>query len=303
MIGRVLRIKSVEDATTILEMKNKLIVVEFSASWCEPCRDMVDHFIECSLKHPGVIFLRIDSTKFKDYSASLGVTMVPTYCFYKHTHEVVQFCGASPLRLETELRRLQLDADKEKPVAAQELQQIVDAAWRRDYLPSGERQNARRESTISRAVHVLPAGSMEFKIESMRSLHQGFFSPRRLHRMQSFRSNRSVESERIRRLPSMPFSEGTPSSEGIPGVPMMPSSESTPSKDASASRPRRVLSRLLSDGSAILKAKGVTIASKEEQDEDISGRQSDFESLTKGMPRRMVSYRLGDDHFDSDDAA
>eukprot|EP00397_Hematodinium_sp_SG-2012_P044912 GEMP01050287.1.p1 GENE.GEMP01050287.1~~GEMP01050287.1.p1 ORF type:complete len:280 (+),score=56.45 GEMP01050287.1:103-942(+) len=279
MIGRVLRIKSVEDATTILEMKNKLIVVEFSASWCEPCRDMVDHFIECSLKHPGVIFLRIDSTKFKDYSASLGVTMVPTYCFYKHT------------------------ADKEKPVAAQELQQIVDAAWRRDYLPSGERQNARRESTISRAVHVLPAGSMEFKIESMRSLHQGFFSPRRLHRMQSFRSNRSVESERIRRLPSMPFSEGTPSSEGIPGVPMMPSSESTPSKDASASRPRRVLSRLLSDGSAILKAKGVTIASKEEQDEDISGRQSDFESLTKGMPRRMVSYRLGDDHFDSDDAA
>ncbi len=38
----------------------KQIVVDFTATWCGPCRIMSPIFIELSKKYPGLIFLKVD---------------------------------------------------------------------------------------------------------------------------------------------------------------------------------------------------------------------------------------------------
>lgn len=39
---------------------SKLVVVDFTASWCGPCKMIKPHFDELARKHTGSVFLKVD---------------------------------------------------------------------------------------------------------------------------------------------------------------------------------------------------------------------------------------------------
>ena len=84
--GAVIETKdSAEFDAAIAEAKaaKAIVVVDFTASWCGPCKRIAPHFAKMSLKYGDVRFLKVDVDKAKDVSAKAGVRCMPTFMIFK----------------------------------------------------------------------------------------------------------------------------------------------------------------------------------------------------------------------------
>lgn len=73
--------------------QNKLIVVDFTATWCGPCQRIKPYFHECSnLYKDKCLCLSVDVDKFPELTKKYNVEAMPTFlCFLnqKKVHEIV----------------------------------------------------------------------------------------------------------------------------------------------------------------------------------------------------------------------
>ncbi|KAL0916776.1 hypothetical protein M5K25_014313 [Dendrobium thyrsiflorum] len=72
----------------------KLVVVDFTASWCGPCRIIAPIFAELARKYTNVIFLKVDVDELKTVSEEWKVTAMPTFIFLKDGEVVDKLVGA-----------------------------------------------------------------------------------------------------------------------------------------------------------------------------------------------------------------
>ncbi|KAL1810173.1 hypothetical protein ACET3Z_027163 [Daucus carota] len=72
----------------------KLIVVDFTASWCGPCRIMAPFLAELAKKLPSVTFLKVDVDELKSVAADWAVEAMPTFMFLKEGKIVDKVVGA-----------------------------------------------------------------------------------------------------------------------------------------------------------------------------------------------------------------
>ncbi|XP_022144127.1 thioredoxin H-type 1-like [Momordica charantia] len=89
--GQVIGVHNVEAFDDLLKKgteSGKLIVVDFTASWCPPCRFIAPIFAELAKAHIGVIFLKVDVDEVKEVSEKFEVTAMPTFVFLKEGAEV-----------------------------------------------------------------------------------------------------------------------------------------------------------------------------------------------------------------------
>ncbi|XP_015265074.1 PREDICTED: thioredoxin [Gekko japonicus] len=89
------------------EAGEKLVVVDFSATWCGPCKMIKPFFHSLSEKYPGVIFIEIDVDDAQDVAAHCDVKCMPTFQFYKNNEKVHEFSGANKEKLEETIKRFQ----------------------------------------------------------------------------------------------------------------------------------------------------------------------------------------------------
>jgi len=73
----------------------KLVVVDFFATWCGPCKQIAPQFAELSGQHKKVVFLKVDVDKCPNLAATHGVTSMPTFLFLKGSKVVSKQAGAS----------------------------------------------------------------------------------------------------------------------------------------------------------------------------------------------------------------
>ncbi|KAL3505339.1 hypothetical protein ACH5RR_035180 [Cinchona calisaya] len=72
----------------------KLVVVDFTASWCGPCRFISPILAEFAKKLPHVIFLKVDVDELKTVAEEHEVDAMPTFIFFKEGKPVDKFVGA-----------------------------------------------------------------------------------------------------------------------------------------------------------------------------------------------------------------
>lgn len=79
----VIKIRSLDQWTimTELEAKNKLVVVEFTASWCGPSRSIAPFFAYLANKFPDAIFLKVDIDDMKYIAEAYEVSGAPIFLF------------------------------------------------------------------------------------------------------------------------------------------------------------------------------------------------------------------------------
>uniref|UniRef100_A0A8C0BAV3 Thioredoxin n=1 Tax=Buteo japonicus TaxID=224669 RepID=A0A8C0BAV3_9AVES len=78
----------------------KLIVVDFSAAWCGPCK-MIKPFF-----HVSSLSLKIVFCLFQDVATHCDVKCMPTFQFYKNGKKVQEFSGANKEKLEETIKSL-----------------------------------------------------------------------------------------------------------------------------------------------------------------------------------------------------
>ncbi len=97
-----------DDAHFIQEMNNqgvKLVVVDYTASWCGPCRRIAPIFEELARKYHRATFMKVDVDRCKDTAASQGVSAMPTFIFYRNKAKLDRLQGADPQALETKIKQ------------------------------------------------------------------------------------------------------------------------------------------------------------------------------------------------------
>ncbi|KAL9229170.1 hypothetical protein vseg_004666 [Gypsophila vaccaria] len=95
--GQVIACHSNEQWTLNLDKgktENKLVVIDFTASWCGPCRVIAPFLAECAKKYPSVLFLKVDVDELKDVAEAWKIQSMPTFIFVKDGKKVHQFSGA-----------------------------------------------------------------------------------------------------------------------------------------------------------------------------------------------------------------
>ncbi len=87
-------------------LSQELVVIDFSANWCGPCRTIAPFFNSLPLKYTNVKFYKIDVDELPDVVQSSDITGMPTFISYKNGEEVDRVVGANKAMLEDIVRYL-----------------------------------------------------------------------------------------------------------------------------------------------------------------------------------------------------
>ena len=75
-------------------LKNKLLLVDFWAEWCGPCKTMHPIFSRVSKKYNHVRFARLNVDNSQDIARKFSVQSIPTFIMFKDGEIMQQMVGA-----------------------------------------------------------------------------------------------------------------------------------------------------------------------------------------------------------------
>ncbi len=75
---------------------NDIVLVDFWASWCGPCRAFAPTFTKASEKHPDVVFAKVDTEAEQALAAAAEIRSIPTLMAFKKGKLVFNQAGALP---------------------------------------------------------------------------------------------------------------------------------------------------------------------------------------------------------------
>lgn len=106
--GRVLRVGGVSDWKKYVQQgtqQKKIVVVDFTATWCGPCKTMAPVFEKLSDTYTNAIFLKVDVDENQDLASDFGVSGIPAFHLLKDGQKVDEVIGSNAAGLEAMVKK------------------------------------------------------------------------------------------------------------------------------------------------------------------------------------------------------
>ncbi|KAA8492603.1 Thioredoxin [Porphyridium purpureum] len=96
-----------EFGRAIVSAGHKLVVVDYFATWCGPCRAIAPLMEQLSEEYAATcVFLKVDVDVARDVAQQQGIRSMPTFGFFLNGSKVDEFSGANPNKLRSVIDQL-----------------------------------------------------------------------------------------------------------------------------------------------------------------------------------------------------
>jgi thioredoxin 1 len=76
--------------------ENTLVIVDFWAPWCGPCRGFAPIYEKISESHPDVVFAKVNTDDQQELAGTFSIRSIPTLMVFREKVILFQQAGALP---------------------------------------------------------------------------------------------------------------------------------------------------------------------------------------------------------------
>jgi thioredoxin 1 len=76
--------------------ENAMVIVDFWAPWCGPCRGFAPVYEKASEQHPDVVFAKVNTDEEQELAGGFGIRSIPTLMVFRENVILFQQAGALP---------------------------------------------------------------------------------------------------------------------------------------------------------------------------------------------------------------
>jgi len=82
------------------EAGDKLVLIDFYATWCGPCKTIAPELEKLAGQHPNVVVLKVDVDDAEDVAQKYEISAMPTFKLFHKGKEIGMVMGANLPKLE-----------------------------------------------------------------------------------------------------------------------------------------------------------------------------------------------------------